>query len=43
MEREQIIGALRHFGFTEFRQEEHPNVHGSALMLVARKAGPSAR
>ena len=38
MEKEQIIGALRHFGFTDFRTEQHPNVHGSALMLAARKA-----
>ena len=24
-------------GFKDFRTEQHPNVHGSALMLVARK------
>lgn len=38
MEKEEIIGALRHFGFTTFRHEQQPNVHGSALMLAARKA-----
>jgi hypothetical protein len=38
MEKEQILGALRHFGFTQFRSEQHPNVHGSALMVAARKA-----
>ncbi len=37
MEREEIVKALRKFGFSEFRIEQHPNVHGSALMLVARK------
>ncbi len=37
MEKEQILGALRHFGFTDFRHEQQPNVHGSALMLAARK------
>ena len=37
MEKSEIIAALRHFGFTQFRTEEHPNVHGSALMLAARK------
>jgi hypothetical protein len=37
MEKEQILGALRRFGFTDFRTEQQPNVHGSALMLVARK------
>lgn len=37
MEKEEIIAALRRFGFSDFRQEQHPNVHGSALMLAARK------
>jgi hypothetical protein len=37
MEKSEIQGALQHFGFTEFRTEQHPNVHGSALMLAARK------
>lgn len=37
MEKPAILGALQHFGFSDFRTEEHPNVHGSALMLVARK------
>ncbi len=37
MEKDAIIAALRHFGFTDFRTEQHPNVHGSALMLTARK------
>ena len=37
MEKEEIVSALRHFGFAEFRIEQHPNVHGSALMLAARK------
>ena len=38
MEKTEILGALQHFGFTSFRTEEHPNVHGSALMVAARKA-----
>lgn len=38
MEKEEILGALRSFGYTDFRTEVHPNVHGSALMLAARKA-----
>lgn len=37
MEKSEILDALRHFGFSEFRTEEHPNVHGSALMVAARK------
>ena len=37
MEKEEILGALRQFGFSEFRTEVHPNVHGSALMVAARK------
>lgn len=37
MEKADIIGALRHFGFTQIATEEHPNIHGSALMLAARK------
>ena len=37
MEKEHILGALRHFGFRDFRHEEQPNVHGSALLLAARK------
>ena len=37
MEKPAILGALQSFGFTEFRTEVHPNVHGSALMLAAVK------
>lgn len=37
MEKKEIIAALEHFGFRDFRTEQHPNVHGSALMLAARK------
>lgn len=37
MEKDAILEALQRFGFAEFRTEQHPNVHGSALMLVARK------
>jgi hypothetical protein len=37
MEKDQIVGALRQFGFTDFRTEQHPNIHGSALLVVARK------
>ena len=33
----EIVGALEKFGFTDFRVEQHPNIHGSALMLAARK------
>ena len=38
MEKAEILEALRRFGFTDFRTEQHPNVHGSALMVAARKA-----
>jgi hypothetical protein len=38
MEKPEIIAALERFGFTDFRTQEHPNIHGSALMLVARKS-----
>jgi hypothetical protein len=37
MERPEIMAALERFGFTEHRAEQHPNVHGSALMVAARK------
>jgi hypothetical protein len=37
MEKSEIVGALEKFGFTDFRVEQHPNIHGSALMLAARK------
>jgi len=37
MEKAGILAALERFGFGDFRTEQHPNVHGSALMLVARK------
>jgi len=37
MERPQILAALEHFGFSDFRVEQQPNVHGSALMVAARK------
>jgi SAM-dependent methyltransferase len=37
MEKDQILGALAQFGFTDFRTEEHPNIHGSALLVAARK------
>jgi hypothetical protein len=37
MEKSEIVGALESFGFTDFRIEQHPNIHGSALMLAARK------
>jgi len=38
MEKDEILAALRQFGFTEFLTEQQPNVHGSALMIAARKA-----
>lgn len=38
MEKDQILDALRQFGFTDFRTDVHPNVHGSALLVAARKA-----
>ena len=41
MEKHEIEAALRTFGFTDFRTEVHPNVHGSALMLAARRAIPT--
>lgn len=37
MEKEAILAALERFGFSEFRTKEEPNVHGSALMVAARK------
>ncbi|MSU22403.1 MAG: class I SAM-dependent methyltransferase [Opitutus sp.] len=37
MEKPEIIAALQRFGFTDFRTEQHPNVHGSALLVAARK------
>jgi hypothetical protein len=37
MEKDSIVAALEKFGFTSIRTEQHPNVHGSALMLAARK------
>jgi len=37
MEKSEIVGALERFGFTDFRTEQHPNIHGSALMLAAKK------
>jgi SAM-dependent methyltransferase len=37
MEKPEIIAALERFGFGDFHVEQQPNVHGSALMLTARK------
>lgn len=37
MEKSDILAALESFGFTDLRLELHPNVHGSALMVAARK------
>jgi hypothetical protein len=37
MEKPEILTALRHFGFTDLRTVEEPNVYGPALMLTARK------
>lgn len=37
MEKPDILAALTRFGFKEFRTQQEPNVHGSALMLVARR------
>ena len=37
MEKADILAGLRKFGFTDIRFEEEANVHGSALMLAARK------
>ena len=37
LEKAEILEALRHFGFADFRTEQHPNVHGSALLVAARK------
>ena len=37
MEKPEIVAALQHFGFGDIHTEQHPNVHGSALMLTARK------
>ena len=37
MEKSEIIGALEKFGFGDFHTQQHPNIHGSALMLAARR------
>lgn len=37
MEKPAILGALEQFGFRDFRTEQHPNIHGSALLVAARK------
>jgi hypothetical protein len=37
MEKSEILAALERFGFTDFRVEQQPNIHGSALMVAARK------
>lgn len=37
MEKAEILAVLERFGFVDFRTEQHPNVHGSALMVAARK------
>lgn len=37
MEKADILAALARFGFTDVRVEQQPNVHGSALMVAARK------
>jgi hypothetical protein len=37
MRKDEILGALQQFGFTDFRTEVHPNIHGSALLVAARK------
>jgi hypothetical protein len=37
MEKSDILAALDRFGFHQIRTEVHPNVHGSALMVAARK------
>lgn len=38
MEKPEIVGALERFGFTDVRTLDQPNVHGSALLLTARRA-----
>ncbi|MEO5960503.1 MAG: class I SAM-dependent methyltransferase [Opitutaceae bacterium] len=37
MELPDILAALDRYGFKDIRMEQQPNVHGSALMLVARQ------
>ena len=37
MEKPAILGALERFGFGDFHVAQQPNVHGSALLLTARK------
>ncbi|MCF3651847.1 hypothetical protein [Synoicihabitans lomoniglobus] len=37
MERDQILGALAHFGFTKQTVRDEPNPHGSALSVVASR------
>ena len=37
MEKPEILGAFERFGFGDFRMAVQPNVHGSALLLTARK------
>ena len=38
MERDEILGALHHFGFTQQSVRDEPNPHGNALSVVASKA-----
>lgn len=37
MQKADILAALERFGFLQLRTEQHPNVHGSALLVAARK------
>lgn len=37
MEKPEIIAALERFGFGDFHIAQQPNVHGSALLLTAKK------
>jgi hypothetical protein len=37
MEKPGILGALRHFGFTEIRAEDEPNPLGPALRVAAAR------
>ncbi len=38
MERDQILAALAHFGFTRQTVRDEPNMHGSALSVVASRS-----
>lgn len=41
MEKQEILAALRHFGFADLRERDEPNPLGTALSVVARRPDPA--